>query len=569
MPGALFSSMTAVGAFGGTVTFPDQYPYDAVNGIERLGPTWIGNENQVALNYWSTFDAPSQGVRPPEVGTGIAAFFPSQLTDFWFRFWVIPSSLNLSNPTVGADIPFTIWNTFPTPETLSAINVVGSSVLTFDLSPGAVIKDSQYLLTNLQIGAGEPTIDAVVNFVFESGTGILNVRALVASTFSIIPEVPVNEIWAFKTDTLLTWNGYESRLSLMENPRVSLDMQITLVDFADRRALYELVISAIRVPSLVPLFQYASPITADTLIGNSRLYFDTTLANVRVGVYVAVMNRVTQEVVLGRVNTVYADGVDIDSAVGLDILADPPLWFALPALPCYLEDQTGITFGTQAGTFSLQAQSLEEFDLVRPGSTRTVTTFDSLPVLEWPNLITTEEKFSYRRDLMDGGVGARVIRSRDIPVTVNRSFKFSASRLNDDLDYFRTFFATVRGSQKPFLVTTQLPDLIFTAPITQGGSSFTLSRADYVSKMFPFDAFKRIEIVYTNGEKSYHNVTSAAVDEFGVATITIAPGLVDAPEYTLISRVSYLQKCKASDTVTLEHYNDYTYVKFKGQTVEY
>lgn len=568
MSTGVYSDMAFTAHWGGTVTHGDQFPYQ-VNGIERMGPTWSGNDNQVALNYWPTFNAPTLGSLVAETGTGVGTFMGSQLTDFWYRFWVIPASLNLSNPTIGADIPFVIWNTFATPETLDSIDVVGSSVLTFDLTPGDSILDSQYLNTHLQIGAGEPTIDAVVNFNFESGTGILAVRALVASTFSIIPEVPVNETWEYTTDTLKTWNGYESRLSLIEHPRVSLEMNITLVDFADRRALYDLIISAIRVPSLVPLFQYATVITADTLISGSRLYFDSSKTNVREGIYVAVMNRVTQAVVLGRVSTVYTDGVDIDSAVGLDVTADPALWFAMPALPCFIEDQTGITFGTQAGSFSLRAKALGEFALERPDSVRTVTTFDSLPVLEWPMLITTDENFSYRRELMDGGVGARVIRSRDIPVTVNRTFKFSVDRNSDELDYFRTFYATVRGSQKPFLMTTQLPDLIPVGTILQGTSTLTLDRADYVSKMFPFDAFKRVEVVYGNGDKSYHVVTSGTVDDFGVATITLSPALVDDPDYTSISRVSYLQKCKASDTLRLEHYNDYSYVKFNAQTVEF
>lgn len=567
MPG-LFDGFFSAAFWNGTVTAPEQGLFDLVNGVERYNLDWSGNEQEAIFDP-PLFISGSPGAAPAEVGSGFARLQTTQHSDYHFRFWLVPNSFNLSNPTLDADIPFTIWNTFQTPQTLSSIGVVGSSVLTFDLTPGTVVPEFAYISTAFQIGAGEPTIDAAVTFNFTSGEATFLVRALVATTFSIIPEVPIKETWAYETDTLKSWNGYESRLSLMEQPRVSLDMSITLVDFADRRELYDLIASAIRVPSLVPLFQYATPLTADTAIGGSRLYFDCDATNMRVGVYVAVINRVTRQVVLGRVTTIYADGVDLESSVGIGLTADPPLWFAMPSLPCFLEDETGISFGTQSGSFSLRARALGEFDLVRPNSTRTVSTYDGLPVLEWPLLITTDEKFSYRRDLLDGGVGARAIRSRDIPVEISRTFKFSADRTTDDLDYFRTFYSTVRGSQKPFLMSTQLPDLIPVGTITQGTGTLVLDRIDYVSKFFPFDAFKRIEVIYGNGDSSYHNVTSATIDDFGVASITISPSLINDPDYTSISRISYLQKCKASDTLQLEHFNDYSYVRFKAQTVEF
>lgn len=551
-----------------TISHPDQYPW-LVNGVEREFAGWVGNDNQVALDYWGATWVASP-LYEPILETGFGALHPidAHHYDYHYRIWVIPSSLNLSNPTIGADIPFTLWNTFPVPETLLSIGVVGSSVLTFDITPGDSILDFQLLLTNFQIGAGEPTIDAVVNFNFTDGPGVLSIRALVASTFTLIPEVPINEEWEFITDTLMTWDGSTSRLSLVEDPRVSLDIKITLVDYQDRRELYDLTKTAIRVPSLVPLFQYAAPLTATAVTGDSRLYFDPKLTNMRVGVYLAAINRLTRQVVLGLVNTIYTDGVSIDTAIGFDLEVDPALWFVMPALPCYIEDGAGVDFGTQAGSFAIKAQALTEFSLVRPDSTRVVNTFDGLPVLEWQQLITTKESFSYRRDLMDGGVGTRNIRSRDLATVISRTFKFSVDRLSDDLDYFRTFFSQVRGSQKPFLKSTQLPDLELGASFLPGASTLVLDRTDYVAKHFPYDAFKRLEISYPQAAKTYHVVTSASIDAFGVASITISPALINDADHSVITRISYLQKLTASDTVKLEHYNDYSYVKFNAKTVE-
>ncbi|UXO93750.1 hypothetical protein Pan1_35 [Pseudanabaena phage Pan1] len=547
--------------FGGTVTGLDQYNWD-----QGYRPTGNGL-TQVEAVADIPFITGTPGAPVDETwGSGSIRRLPTQHDDYHYRFWVIPNSLNLSNPTLGADIPFRIWNTFPDIETLASINVIGSSVLTFDLGPGSVLRDFQYIDTALQIGPGEPTIDAEVQFTFESGMGTLFVRALVASTFTIIPEVPVKEEWRWETDLITTWDGTQSRLSLMENPRIKLDFDVTVVDFEERRILYDLIASAIKVPSLVPQFQYASPLTQTTPLGGSRLYFDPVINNARVGGYVVAINRATRESLLGQVTTIHADGVTLNAALGQEIT--PPLWYVIPCLTCYLEDGSGLDFGTMAGSFSLRGEATEDFDIERPNSVRTVTTFDSLPVLEWPILITTTERFSYRRDLIDSGIGARVVRSRDKAFVVQRALKFSADRTIDDLDYWRTFFATVRGSQKPFLLTTQLPDLLVRDPVTQGASSITITKNDYIPKYFPLDAFKRIEITYANGQKTYHKVTSAAIDALSVGTISFTPALPNDPAFTNITRISYLQKVKASDTVKLEHFNDYTYVKFSVETVE-
>ena len=496
--------------------------------------------------------------------TGVLGLMPGQLTDYRFRFWVIPNLLNLSNPTLGANIPFKLWNTFPATGTVTAVNVVGSSVLTFDYGIGNTIAPNEYRTVNLQINAGEPTIDADISFVHGTlGVAFLELLAIVAETFPILPETPVSETWEFKTDILTNYNGIETRMSLMPEPRINLDFNVRVVDFAERQVLYQLTSSNIKVASVVPMYQYSAPVTALTVVGSDRLYFDPALCNARVGRNLIVINRASSNVQLGTVTALHVDGATINAAVGVDIEPNG-LWFVLPALLSFLKDDSGLDFGTQAGTYALNAMSMEEWTLQRPSSGVTITTFDSLPIVERPFLITTPERFAYRREVLDGGVGAQAIRSRDTNFVVKRSVKFSVDRgATSDMDYWREFFTLVRGAQKPFLLSTQLPDLTLRLAHGDGVAVLDIAEQYYEAKLFPLDAFKRLQITYTDGTISNHVVGASSTDVFSNTQITIIPSTT--PTKT-ISRISFLQKVRGSDTISLEHYNDYSYIKFGVRT---
>ena len=534
--------------------------YGGASYANNLIPGFLNFDDSVTLIV------PSAGIGAttwplPDALAGGVFHSPSMLFDYRFRFWLIPETLNLSNPTLGADIPFYMWNTYPEVGTVTAVNVAGSSVLSFDYGIGNTIRDNEYKAINMQIAAGEPTIDATVVFDHDIGDATLYVLAIVAETFAILPEVPVSEEWTFKTDIITNYKGVEYRHSHLVDPRFKMNFNVKVVDYDERRLLYDRTAGNIKVPATIPMFQYAAPITATTTIGGSRLYFDPALCNARVNRTLILMNRWTGDIQLGNVITLHADGATVNSSMGLEISA--PLWFAVPGISMFLRDDSGLDFGTQAGTYALTADAVEDWTLQRPSAVQTIATYDSLPVIEKPFLITTPERFAYRRELLDNGIGIREIRSRDTNFVVKRSVKFSVDRTNDEMDYWREFFALVRGAHKPFLLETQLPDLTLSGPHLDGASELPIQENYYETKLYNLDAFKRIKVTYTDGTSSYHNVINATTDILSNSSIFISPNL-DLGK--TITRISFLQKVRASDTVSLEHYNDYSYIKFGART---
>lgn len=495
------------------------------------------------------------------LGPANAAVMASWHTDFHHRFWVVPSRLNLSNPAIDVGVPFRMWNTFSHPGVLARTTVEGSSVLSFDHVAGDIIRAGEYLLVHMEIARGEPTISAVVDFEHDIGTARLYVLAIIAETLFILPEVPVNEEWRFQTDVLTNYLGEETRLSLMKEPRLELSFQVRVVDFEERRALYGLSSSSIKVASVVPLFQYAAPVTAETRAGSARLYFDPELCNARIGRTLIAMNRVTGGVQFGAAEALHSDGATLNTAVGVDVT--PDMWFVVPAILCFLNDDSGLDFGTQAGTYTLTARSVETWDLRRPGANAAITMFDEMPVIERTFLITEPERFQYRRELLDNSIGAQVIRSRDAHFVVRRAVKFSVSRTNGDLDYWRDFFSLIRGAQKPFLLSTQLPDLTLRQQHSDGAGTLDIRQEYYETKLYPLDAFRRLVVEYTDGVSTYHRITNSVTDSVRRTAITLSPALAPGKR---LARASFLQRVRAADTVRLEHYNDYSYLGFGVRT---
>ena len=226
-----------------------------------------------------------------------------------------------------------------------------------------------------------------------------------------------------------------------------------------------------------------------------------------------------------------------------------------------LPDGQKLTSSQNASSASINVQPLESFALQRPAASVSLTTFDSLTVLDQTMLNNTAEAWLYRKETLDGGVGKIAVASRNAYSRVSRNVEFEAFRSSGGLDYWREFFATVRGGQVSFLLSTQLPDLSLTT--TPGGAATTLQineAANYASYLFPNPSFKRVAIEYSDGTAtSYHVVNSATS-----TTIVLATGISS----TAIAKISFLQRVRASDKVRLDHFQDVTNVKFDVITVK-
>jgi hypothetical protein len=507
---------------------------------------------------------PLSGGTPPSGLPGYAWHIaPNHHHDFHFRLWVIPPLLQLNNPQLNTDIPFTLWNTWYDEETISAVLVNGSSVLSFDISIGSVINDFQLRTVNMQIAAGEPSIEATVQFVTENTSGFLDVIAAISDTFNLIPDVPIKEFWEFKTDVLTTHKGVEQRIALRRYPRIKQQFTFEIIDLRQRRTQYNVVRKNITVQSLVPMYQYSVNIDRPASIGDFKVFLDNAQSNMRAGDFAIIVNPTTEDLIISRIDTIDLDGITLKSALSFDI---DDHWVAAPAINAIVNDGSGIDMRNVTGELQVNADSFEESSLLRPNATRTIDTFDGLPFINRRPLINADEKFNYEREILDNETGARDLNSSWLHPKISGNRKFLIQRIADpdEMDYWRSLFDTVRGGQKSFLLSTFFPDL---TPVNPNASVRALSTIDVNEDYYPglyyaYDTWKRIQIEYPNGTTTQHVVNNATTNPDGSCTVQFSPAIPDTDETDQIKYISFLMKWKASDRVAFRHFANYSEVSF-------
>ena len=560
---------------GGDASLP---PYRTTVKPRQDGPTGINHSYSGIAPFGEQLTNSNAGEFDENWGYSVTGVVGgSHYEDFWLRLWVIPPVLQLTNPQLYADIPFRLWNTWTSPQALTSILVSGSSVLSFDLLPTDVINDSQYLETNLQIGPGEPTIDATVSFTYPDIEGTLRVIAAVSSTFNLIPDVPVTERWNFLTDIITAYDGSEQRASLRRYPRLDQEFNVEIINERQRREQYNLLRKNITVQALVPMYQYATPITGTTPIGGTKIYFDPIRCNVRVGQFLAVVNTTDERSSLGVISSIEADGAILNSASGEEISGTS--WVVIPAINCTIEDGSGIRMDSVSGVLSVKAKSFTDPSLVRPGATRAPTLLNGIPLLDRRPLISAEEQMEFEREIIDNQTGVRDLNSSHIHPRVVGNRSFVVQRVSDpeEMDYWRSLFDTVRGAQGTFLLSTYFPDLTLesTQTIPDGASQFIVNEGEFVGLFQQYGSWEHIELAYGPDQhdgqnlRTQHQITSATLNTDGTATVGISPAIPLGPDYEgQINRISFLVRCRASDTIAWQHFANYSVVNFGITSVD-
>ncbi len=526
----------------------------------------LNQQEALAQEYFlASFNAVIGAVDETAWATGLGVMIKTQYQDYHLRLWVIPGVLNLSNPQLNTNIPFRLWNTWTDTETVSAVLVMGSAVLTFDIGPGTQFRDAEYREGNFQIGPGEPSIDALVRFVTENLSGELAIIAAISDTFNLIPDVPVREAWEFRTDILTNYRGQEQRIALRRYPRISQEFDVEIINQRQRREQYLLLRKNIVVQSLIAFYQYATVVTDVTLIGGTKIFFDPIRSNVRVDEFLVCVNTTTEAVFIGKITQIDVDGAVVNTSVGEQI--DTRTWVAMPAYNCVVADGSGISMNQVTGKLSIKAETFSEPTLLRPGATRVIGTFDGIPFLDRRPLIPAVENFEYRREIIDNETGARDLNSRDFHPRVSGSRRFTVQRVGDpdEMDYWRSLFDTTRGAQKSFLLSTYFPDLTLVdgqTPLGLGISSFLVNEGQAVGIFCIYETWKRIQIEFAGGLRTQHTITSFTLEVDGSATLNFSPALPSSAAYTVPTLISFLMRVRSVDRVAWEHYANYSEVSF-------
>jgi hypothetical protein len=490
-------------------------------------------------------------------------------TDFYYRIWVVPLILEAQNPSYGVPIPFVIWNAYPTPATNTFTALSGSNIAGLDLTFD--VGDTWRALEEKSVGvivtpAAPLSIEALLNFEFTFGTGLLDFRANISNFISEIPETPVVETWEWATDIMRGYNGLEQRVALRGVPRRSINAKWQIRSEDHRLDRFRLLFRSLAGRLLVPYWQYATQLTAPTAIGDSELFFDPALTDTRETEFVLLVDPSNYQATLGRVETLTGTGALLaQPAVGVL----PAGMFLVPTSFCRVPDGSSLAMRSITGSYQLTAlEMVSRTAFTRPGSTASIETFDGFDVLNVRPLAGGDvpESFDQEVEVFDNVTGVPTTDSAWPRPYITGRRRFNVER-PADLDFWRDFLFRARGQQNPFLLSTFLKDLPLVQNPDLDASTIIVSGTEYGGLYFVSDTYKRFRIELTSGAVIYRKAQSVVNDPLGQVVSFTEP--FATIEETQIRKISFLLLVRlAEDRVTLTHQHTYSEIELSVRTIE-
>lgn len=494
--------------------------------------------------------------------------------EVYWKIWCVPHFMRPQNPALDTDIPFILWNAYPVPpvNNLTSIGGSGQDGLTLDLSAPRAFDAIEELEVNLQITSSAPVdISATYLFNFDYGVGTFLFETSIADWIKVQPEQPVIEVWQWMSDVFQGWNNVEQRVSIRRQPRRRIEFKLLLEDDIARQREYDRWYNRLPSSIVIPFYQYSTKITVDSVITDTKIYFDPDRTDVRDGELVVIYRGSTDESFLLRLDEVEADGATLASPLTVDIYARD---IVAPAFPSRLDNQTGPQMTSVSGQLSVHAwvtEFRESFD--RPESTAVIEEFDSLMVLDRRPLArnSADEIFDTNPSIIDTGSGLHDQRIAWLHSLIAGTRQFTISRRRDpgEMDYWRDFLTALIGMREPFLLPTFRKDLFLAQIPNPGDYLILIEGANYGSQYWPYDTYKRLQFWNSSNEIIYRKVDAVADQPGGTTLLTLDDPLPLSFNWAEDFTISFLNKVRlASDEVRLSHYEMYTILELAVRTTD-
>jgi len=492
--------------------------------------------------------------------------------EIYFRVWAIPAFLNPINPGRNVPIPFLLWNAYTVKNYLNTVGGTGQTGLTTDIVVSETFEPVEEREFNITIEDDAPfSISATYIFTFTYNSVTMLFEVVVINWLEEIPDFPVLEQWEWLTDVIRTADGSEQRISIRNQPRRRLEGMILIKDDVDReeqlRRWYELM----EATTVIPFYQYATRITQDSVITDTKIYFDPAKTDVRAGEKVIIYHPQDDTSFPLELTAMAADGATLDpltyNVYAGDLIA--------PAFDCHLDNRTGVQMTQVAGQLRLRAQTAEyRDDFDRPGSTATITTYDSLDVMDRIPLASrgfVDEIVDMGPAIIDNESGVIDRSSPWLHASVDgvRKWIFNRKTNPTEMDWWRDFLTARHGMRVSFLMPTWREDLFLDTDPSAGVLQFDVEGLDYHNRYSEFDTYKRLQLINPDGDIIYRTVDYTTSSPGGITTITLTSAMPVDSSWENGFTISFLHRVRLnSDRVRLTHGPMDTEIELSIRTVD-
>lgn len=372
----------------------------------------------------------------------------------------------------------------------------------------------------------------------------------------VLPDVPIVETWEYRTVVTISDRSKEQRSQLRAEPRFNMSFSVTILDDEDRRDVYQMLMKYISSTFSYPMFVYAVKLDSETLVGNSKLFFNPAHTDMRPGEGIVLYNPQTEEMVVKTIQSVESDGAILTEPIEFEV----PAWYHVAPAPTFRTAPTvGFQMDSISGSLSLQLHGVYSRAVMRPSqSTGLLTLVDGLLLLDKRPLANgaVDEEFDQNVEWLDNGVAPPEPRTNWYSPFIGGKRSYLVHRPND-LDYWRAVANYLKGRQNPFLLPTFRNDMPLAVTPSLGATTIVSSNIQFAefwrSRAWRYlsiqsDAgilYRRINEVITNYDMNGQPIS---------VSIKLASSIGSEAGRNQNMVVSFVNTCRLDgDDIVLEH----------------
>lgn len=477
-----------------------------------------------------------------------------------------PAIYDIATFNFGSSYTFDIWNAvlIPGGNNLTAVNEVGTSGITLDVTPTVFFDTGEYktgysaTITN-QAGFEN---DVDFNFIFDISTGLFEFITRANPLFSLKPERVFNEAIEYKTDVITKHNGKEQRITTRVNPKREYNFSVIFKDYDDIRNYKRLLFASYPNEMLLPLYNSRTYLSADATIGDTIIYGDFTYVDLRTGGKLLIEDASEADNETVEISSFTTSQVTLINQLTKSFSAGANVFLA-ERVYCR-NNQSARINRVNTGSAELSFTQKPMPPLLGTGAT--INTYESLSIVD---------KIPFSNGQEDQAIGMNI---EDL--STSNHFKFVSADLNSyevlsltykistraEQQYWYKFLDDIKGANKAFLAPTKRDDLSPISPAITSRVTVTDS-GKYGSTYAGIEAYDRLQLVTAAGTQNV-TVTNSNTLGNGDVEIDFTPSLTNTPDWLDVQRIHFINKVRLlKDRVLFKHYALHSTVNLKVRTV--
>lgn len=431
------------------------------------------------------------------------------LGDFYFRWHITTTLLDLGNLVSDQTQTITLWNAYRSAVTAGSITEGNSEGITLSGQSAPPIQWGPLQERAYTVGIsvdGPASIDAALTWNFGNGDTVT--LAIVGSRVIAWAWPPnwgegIVERLEWRTDVMQAYRGEEQRRALRIEPRQSLEFSVT-ASSADRRLMEATLWNWGARTWALPLWYDGVELSASAAVGATLLPADPSQRSFVVGELVMLTS--------GNVRTVEVAEI---AAVGSTITLARPLQQSWPAgTRVYPARSARIVNAAKLSRFTGLDTSLRlqwEMADPMPGTASASPTYRSIPVLEAAPQWAEDPSLEFERKVfvLDAGTGPVLLEDEaDIPLTTQRMRYTLTDRAA--IDTWRQRLYALRGKQGPVWVPTWADDMTMVATAASTDINLDVEWCGYTKYLQADTNRQDVRIQLANGSVIYRRILSAS-----------------------------------------------------------